>query len=50
MYKLFEDTQSDNHNTYIGQRQTKQWPTENGQIMIYKTLLRNLMIEQHEPQ
>ena len=29
--------------------QTMQWPKEKGQVMIYETLHRKLMIEQHRP-
>jgi hypothetical protein len=33
----------------VNRGQTMQWPKEKGQIMIYETLHRKLMIEQHGP-
>jgi hypothetical protein len=37
-----------NQKPYI-EGQTIQWPKENGQTMIYKTLRRILKVEHHEP-
>ena len=33
----------------VNRGQTMQWPKEKGQIMIYETLHRKLMIDQHGP-
>jgi hypothetical protein len=37
-----------NQNPSIEKGQTTQWPKENGQTTIYKTLSRKLKIEQHK--